>query len=176
MSTISEGDGLRGQHERWVQAHARLMTGPPRRVLPSPRARLTYRPTSPFSEDRNASFIGPPTRLQWLFPTAIVQLDAQGRVKEPRWLEAGWKKIARQVALKHGCNIKEMRSIRRDKMIVAARHEAFWRCHKELCMSLPQIGRVFGDRDHTTVLHGIRQHEKRMQAACDSAQEKLPRA
>lgn len=29
-------------------------------------------------------------------------------------------------------------------------------------MSYPRIGRMFGGRDHTTVLHGIRQVEQRM--------------
>ena len=28
-------------------------------------------------------------------------------------------------------------------------------------ISLPQIGRLFGGRDHTTILHGIRAHEQR---------------
>lgn len=29
-------------------------------------------------------------------------------------------------------------------------------------LSLPQIGRLFGDRDHTTILHGIRKHAARL--------------
>lgn len=29
-------------------------------------------------------------------------------------------------------------------------------------ISFPQLGRIFGGRDHTTMLHGIRAHERRM--------------
>ena len=31
-------------------------------------------------------------------------------------------------------------------------------------LSLPQIGRMFGGRDHTTILHGIRVHKERVNA------------
>jgi chromosomal replication initiator protein len=33
--------------------------------------------------------------------------------------------------------------------------------------SLPDIGRRFGNRDHTTVIHGIRQVEKLRETDCD---------
>lgn len=48
------------------------------------------------------------------------------------------------------------------------RHEAFWLAYRQVGIhtvhrySLPQIGAFFGGRDHTTVIHGIRAHEKRM--------------
>jgi hypothetical protein len=44
--------------------------------------------------------------------------------------------------------------------LVAARHAVMWRMRRELGLSLPAIGRLFG-RDHTTVLNGIRRHEQR---------------
>lgn len=37
---------------------------------------------------------------------------------------------------------------------VIPRHYAMWRCCKETKLSTTQIGRIFGGRDHTTVLHG----------------------
>lgn len=48
------------------------------------------------------------------------------------------------------------------------RHEAFWLARRQPGVgvtyrySLPQIGAFFGGRDHTSVIHGVRKHEKRM--------------
>jgi hypothetical protein len=75
------------------------------------------------------------------------------------------KEIGREVAEKHRIPFSVLLSERRTKPVVMARHEAFWRCHRETSLSLPQIGRFLGGKDHTTVLWGIRQHEKRMETA-----------
>lgn len=44
----------------------------------------------------------------------------------------------------------------RTRVIVAARQFAMWRVRTELGISLPEIGKRFGNRDHTTVLHAVR--------------------
>ena len=49
---------------------------------------------------------------------------------------------------------------RRSK-IAAARHEAIWRIREATKWSLPRIGRFFGGRDHTTVLHSLHRMEDR---------------
>lgn len=73
-----------------------------------------------------------------------------------------WRSIIEEVAQKHGVLMSDMRSVRRGRPLVAARHEAMWRMRNETSMSLPEIGRRLGGRDHTTVLHGIRKHEARI--------------
>lgn len=70
--------------------------------------------------------------------------------------------IIMEVAEKHGLTYSEMVSARRQKHLVLARHEAYWRCKRECTASYPQIGRAFGDRDHGTIMHGVKQHEKRI--------------
>jgi hypothetical protein len=75
------------------------------------------------------------------------------------------KAITLEVARKHRMPVKDILSSRRSRPIVAARHEVFWRCWKETALSLPQIGRLLGGKDHTTVLHGLRKHEERMKEA-----------
>lgn len=47
-------------------------------------------------------------------------------------------------------------SPRRAQIITRPRQEAMWLCKKYTNHSLPEIGRAFGGRDHTTVLHAIR--------------------
>ena len=73
-----------------------------------------------------------------------------------------WKFIIREVCEKHGIKLNEIMSVRRPTKITTARHEAFYRLKNETSMSYPQIGRVMGGFDHTTVLHGVKMHEKRM--------------
>jgi chromosomal replication initiation ATPase DnaA len=39
---------------------------------------------------------------------------------------------------------------------VYVRHIAMYLCHHLTSKSYPQIGRMFGDRDHSTILHAVR--------------------
>ncbi len=76
------------------------------------------------------------------------------------------QKIALAVAKKHGLKYSDLKSPRRLRELVNARQEAMWLIRRECpALSLPAIGRLFGGRDHTTVLHACRAHEKRMAAA-----------
>lgn len=82
-----------------------------------------------------------------------------------RWTMRG---IAKMVCDKYDVSLEELRGPRRYKSLVAARHELMWRIKTELphC-SYPQIGR-FLNRDHTTILYGVRKYEatrRQLQAA-----------
>jgi hypothetical protein len=56
-----------------------------------------------------------------------------------------------------------VRGPRRQASLVRVRHLAMWLCREEEPRaSLPAIAKVFGHRDHTTVLHAIRVTEERM--------------
>lgn len=72
--------------------------------------------------------------------------------------------IIAQVAAQYGLTYTQILARRRHRPIVHARQYAMWRCQRETRASLPEIGRYFGGYDHTTVLHAIRAHEKRMGA------------
>jgi len=54
----------------------------------------------------------------------------------------------------------EMKSARRDREVARPRQIAMYLSRELTPRSLPQIGRRFGDRDHTTVLHAIRRIEQ----------------
>lgn len=69
--------------------------------------------------------------------------------------------IVDQVAKKHGFYFKDVMYPCRRKKYVAARYESFYRMRNELDMSFPRIAAFF-NMDHTSVLHGVRQHEKRI--------------
>ena len=57
--------------------------------------------------------------------------------------------------------LDEMNSPRREKRFIYARHEAMYLVARDCSrLSYPRIGRMF-DRDHTTIIFGIRAHAKR---------------
>lgn len=70
--------------------------------------------------------------------------------------------IVREVAIKHGVRVAHMKGESRTAHLVRARQEAFYRLYGECAhLSMPAIGRFMGGRDHTTVLHGIKEHARR---------------
>lgn len=71
--------------------------------------------------------------------------------------------IAEEVARKNGLDSwRDLQKRTRRGIIVFPRQEAMWRCYKETYHSFPTIGRFFGGFDHTTVMHAVKAHEKRM--------------
>lgn len=53
----------------------------------------------------------------------------------------------------------DLESARRSRSIAYPRQIAMYLCRKKTTRSLPQIGRYFGNRDHTTVLYAVRKLE-----------------
>jgi hypothetical protein len=72
-----------------------------------------------------------------------------------------WRALVRLTMVVYGLTMAELRSQRRDQHIVQARHDLFWTASKLTGFSLGQIGRLVGDRDHTTVMHAVRKMERR---------------
>jgi chromosomal replication initiator protein len=62
-------------------------------------------------------------------------------------------RIQQAVAEHFGLKTSELRSKRRQQAIVFPRQVAMFLCRELTDASLPEIGRHFGGRDHTTVLH-----------------------
>jgi hypothetical protein len=74
------------------------------------------------------------------------------------------KRVQRAVAEEYCISIVDMFSRRRDYKAVLPRHVAFYLSKKLTLLSLPAIGRRFGGRDHTTVLHGVKKIARMMEA------------
>lgn len=91
------------------------------------------------------------------FREAHELLRAVGIVGVPRW-----KLILREVCATHGVTLDQLTSHNRSKKFIDARMLAYYRLHKELGLSLPQIGRYIGDRDHSTVFYGIKRYESNL--------------
>ena len=54
----------------------------------------------------------------------------------------------------------DIESARRSRSVAYPRQIAMYLCRKHTTRSLPQIGRFFGNRDHTTVLYAVRKLEE----------------
>lgn len=65
-------------------------------------------------------------------------------------------------------SINHLKAPRRTYSIVQPRQVCMWLC-KRICatVSLPQIGRAFGGRDHTTAMHAVRRAPAHMAADAD---------
>ena len=63
------------------------------------------------------------------------------------------EKIQSEVGNFYGVSVKEMKGSRRVQNIVLARQVAMYLARELTDNSLPKIGREFGGKDHTTVIH-----------------------
>jgi chromosomal replication initiation ATPase DnaA len=79
-------------------------------------------------------------------------------IPRPRLMTPG-ERILLETAEKHKVSIVEIRSQKKTRRIIIARWECIYRLKVELKLPLATIGR-FMKRDHTTVLHAIREYEK----------------
>ena len=74
------------------------------------------------------------------------------------------KRIMQEICKLYGVRMIDLVSQRRDALTCRARQHCYWTMRHETTWSLPRIGKFFGNRDHTSILHGIRRHEARIAA------------
>jgi chromosomal replication initiator protein len=70
--------------------------------------------------------------------------------------------IQRRVAEHFNVRLAEMTSDRRARIVARPRQVAMYLAKQLTTRSLPEIGRKFGGRDHTTVIHAVRKIEELM--------------
>ena len=78
----------------------------------------------------------------------------------PRANEAGVDDIQRVVCHHFKLRTSDLLSKDRHKSIAFARHVAMYLCKSRLKCSFPELGRAFGNRDHTTVMSAVRKVEQ----------------
>jgi chromosomal replication initiator protein len=70
------------------------------------------------------------------------------------------EEIQRKVAQHFNIRLADMSSQRRARAVARPRQVAMYLAKQLTARSLPEIGRKFGDRDHTTVMHAVRKIEE----------------
>ncbi len=114
---------------------------------------------------------GAVTRLHhtWQYAHTPITLDIAETVirdlvqgSEPRRIKI--EDIMRIVSRHFGVSKSDLISQRRHRSVVWPRQIGMWLSKQLTARSLPEIGRRFGGRDHTTVLHAIRKIEGELTA------------
>jgi chromosomal replication initiator protein len=93
----------------------------------------------------------------------VLSLDEAQTILRPH-LRSGEKRITvdeiqKAVSEHYGMRQADLISERRNRAIARPRQAAMWLAKHLTTRSLPDIGRRFGGRDHTTVLHAVRRIE-----------------
>lgn len=147
---------------RYTEVRNRLRNLPP--PPPERQRRLIRVRPQPHRPD----YVPPAQRLPHIIVTEetkqrvhdilIIAQQSRDFTPEPGY----WRDIVEQVCAKHGVTPAELTGARRAVHISAARQEAVYRMSRETNLSLPQIGKRMGGRDHTTIIHSIRRHEAKL--------------
>ena len=75
--------------------------------------------------------------------------------------------IQRKVANYYSIKPEDMSSSLRARRVARPRQVAMYLCKRLTSRSLPEIGRQFGGRDHTTVMHAL----KKIGSLCTESEE-----
>jgi hypothetical protein len=96
-----------------------------------------------------------PDGMQWNSVAFPVPTNRAGR-RSVRPGDQEVVAVVRRIAERHGLSLAELRSPSREPHLVRSRWVAAAVARRICGASLPQLGRVL-NRDHSTVLHGLRQ-------------------
>lgn len=156
MITASSPQTLGEMQEAYRQRRLRLY-GDQRPVVRLPASRRRIEPPI---EQRQEKPMAARISFSWdglnQFP-GLTKIFPQGR-------KSG-SQVLREIAALHGMTPDEIKANRRKASLVRARQHAMFEMYRQCRhLSLPMIGRIFGGKDHTTVLHAVRRHQQRLDA------------
>ncbi len=131
---------LQDIHRAHVARQTRLGNAPPPRVVLKPPVPKPIVATAP----RPAPIAKSSTHQRdWLL------------VASPGFSGISVRKIQDAVCARFGIPISDLMSHRRVQKLAKPRQVAMYMTQRLTVLSLPQIGRAFAGRDHSTILHGI---------------------
>lgn len=108
------------------------------------------------------------TRLQALCslfsqePSEDLALKVVDTISPLKSKELSTDSIKEAVARQFNVSINDLSGKRRTQNIALARQVAMYLCRKHVSRSFPEIGALFGGRDHSTVIHAIKTMNDRM--------------
>ncbi len=152
--------------QNYREVRSRLFDGPPP-PPERPRRFVEVRPQS-----HRPDVVLPMVRLPIATPAirarqreflTVMKFENNSRSSCPDWM---WRPILAEVLAKYP-GVTELDIVRdiRPRNVVEARQELFYRMRVELSVSFERIGKIVGNRDHTSVRHGYLKHKAKLEAA-----------
>lgn len=103
-------------------------------------------------------------------PVFVAPHRGRGRPKgapnKAKLQSAEVRRIQLRVGGYYRVSLRRMRGDRRLRKITLARQTAMYAVRHALGTSYPTIGKLFGGRNHSTVIHACREVQKRIDAGC----------
>ena len=93
-------------------------------------------------------------------PDAPSQIDPLAL--PPAWRPRRAIRIRAMVAAHYGFTLAEITSHNRSSHYLLPRYTAIYLCVRHAGLSTPATGRLFGDRDHSTIVHSVRKAKERL--------------
>jgi chromosomal replication initiator protein len=81
------------------------------------------------------------------------------------------EEIQKKVAAHYAIRLSDMSSARRIRQVTLPRQVAMYLSKKLTTLSLPEIGKIFGGKDHTTILHAVKRIEKSIESDSNLAED-----
>jgi hypothetical protein len=145
-------------------------------VRPEPVIRKVLRPETEAKPAEIAFFVAMMAVMSRAY-MADIKLAGQSPARvstedePPKATKITIEKIQQAVCFYYGVARVGVVSARRHKLVVRPRQVAMYLAREMTPRSMPEIGRRFGGRDHTTVLHAVRKIEGMMLSDADLCQE-----
>lgn len=90
------------------------------------------------------------------FSSATLPLAELEKLVLPENSTQGWQRILARIAEKLELKPSDIMGSSRRREFVRARQAAMFLCRTRLGLSYPELGRIFGGKDHSTVIHSIK--------------------
>lgn len=97
----------------------------------------------------------------------ILSPEELEKMSAPTDRPAAWQCIVNRVSERLAIKSSDIMGSCRRQDFVLARQIAMFLCRHKLGLSYPEIGRLFGGKDHSTVIHGIKKIEQLRQVDTD---------
>lgn len=126
-------------------------------AVPPPVARISDAKVKASVDAKRKQFVA--ALVPALGARFFTQAPKPAPVRQP--YKPRFDQIAKRMCRVFGVTMVDLRSPRRDRDTVCARQAIYYWARRQTPLSLPQIARLIGGRDHTTVMYGIAKYQKR---------------